>query len=97
MRITTSLFRRRALLTAPLAAIGPSTAPGATPPDRTAACTPADDGDTKLALSELQGQLARTQAAILLEAQKLEARYLRYSWTEQLAADLRAIARDTPS
>jgi hypothetical protein len=101
MRLTTSLFRRRALLAAPLAAVGPSTP--APRPRMTHAATeacytipPHDDGDTVLALSELQGQLARTQAACLRLAQELEARYVRYAWTEQLARELRAIAHDTP-
>lgn len=91
MRLTTSMLRRRALLAAPIVVLDPPTTnPNGAPSAR------ADDGDTALAVSELQGQLARTQAAILHEAQKLEARYVRYAWTEQLAADLRAIAHDTP-
>lgn len=108
MRLTSSLFRRRALLAAPLATIGPST-----PKPRLLACgwcyeehgeavhphpecpIGYTDPDTALALSELQGQLARTQSACLRLAQQLEARYVRYSWTEQLAQELRAIAHDT--
>jgi hypothetical protein len=54
------------------------------------------DPDEQLAASELQGQLARLQSRVLAMAQQLEARYQRYTWTEQLAQDLRAIAHDTP-
>lgn len=103
MRLTASMFRRRAVLTAPLVVLGPST-PGFAPDGRPTPCVPVscDDcptcapPDDALAVSELQGQLARTQAACLRLAQQLEARYVRYAWTEQLAADLRAIAHDTP-
>lgn len=90
MRLLPALLGRRVLLAAPVAAIGPSPVAAPRP------CPTADDGDTALALSELQGQLARTQAGCLRLAQQLEARYQRYSWTEQLAQDLRAIAHDTP-
>jgi hypothetical protein len=60
-------------------------------------CPIGQPDDTALALSELQGQLARTQAGCLRLAQQLEARYVRYAWTEQLAGELRAIAHDTPA
>lgn len=114
MRLTASLFRRRALLAAaaaiPLRAEPPiTTFLSAAPPEPrqstevvrggrrlTHPASAPDDADGALALSELQGQLARTQSACLRLAQQLEARYVRYAWTEQLAADLRAIAHDTP-
>lgn len=95
MRLTTSLFRRRTLLAAPVAVLDYG---DRVPPMRTQPLTgiKADPCcDDQLAYSELQGQLARTQSACLRLAQQLEARYVRYAWTEQLARELRAIAHGT--
>lgn len=55
------------------------------------------DTDGELAFSELEGRLARTTARLEQLATELEARHVRYAWTEQLAADLRAIAHGTPA
>lgn len=51
--------------------------------------------DDLVARSELEGRLARTVQRLERLAAELEARHQRYVWTEQLAAELRAIARDT--
>lgn len=61
-------------------------------------CADGDDGaDTRIALSEATGRITRTAQRLERLAAELDARHVRYAWTEQLAADLRAIAHDTPT
>lgn len=56
-----------------------------------------DSADDLLAASETEGRIARTTARLLLLADELEARHVRYTWTERLAEELRNIAHDTAS
>jgi hypothetical protein len=51
--------------------------------------------DARLALSEANGRITRTTARLQLVVAELEARHVRYAWTEGLAAELRNIAHDT--
>lgn len=93
MRLTASLFRRPPIThatTQPSYTIPPH-------PDGLDHATTAIDRliDDRLADSELHGRVARTTERLERLAAELEARHVRYAWTEQLAADLRAIAHDT--
>lgn len=53
--------------------------------------------DAALALSELEGRVARTVQRLERLAHELDARHQRYAWTEQLRVELLAIAHDTPA
>ncbi|MEY9876621.1 hypothetical protein ABH931_006131 [Streptacidiphilus sp. MAP12-33] len=53
--------------------------------------------DDLLALSELQGRMARMTDRLERVAESLEARHVRYGWTVRLREELLAIAHDTPT